>query len=35
MVDARLAKNMRFASFNVDVSNKQVVRESGYHEFPC
>ncbi|MEX0574199.1 portal protein, partial [Enterobacter cloacae subsp. cloacae] len=35
MVDARLAKNMRFASYNVDVSNKQVVRESGYHEFPC
>lgn len=35
MVDARLAKNMRFASYNVDVSNKQIVRESGYHEFPC
>ena len=35
VVNARLARNMRFASFNVDISNKQVVRESGYHEFPC
>lgn len=35
VVNARLARNMRFASFNVDISNRQVVRESGYHEFPC
>jgi hypothetical protein len=25
---------MRFASFNVEVSGKRIVRESGYHEFP-
>ncbi|MGK0735952.1 portal protein [Yokenella regensburgei] len=35
VTSARLARNMRFASYNVDISNKQVVRESGYHEFPC
>ncbi|WP_297196288.1 portal protein [uncultured Pluralibacter sp.] len=35
VANARLARNMRFASFNVDISNRQVVRESGYHEFPC
>lgn len=35
VTNARLARNMRFASYNVDISNKQVVRESGYHEFPC
>lgn len=35
VVNARLARNMRFASFNVDISDKQIVRESGYHEFPC
>ncbi|WP_447716870.1 portal protein [Pluralibacter gergoviae] len=35
VANARLARNMRFASFNVDISNKRVVRESGYHEFPC
>ncbi|MBT0726809.1 phage tail protein [Rosenbergiella australiborealis] len=31
----RLAKNLRFASYNLDVSHKHIVRESGYHEFPC
>ncbi|HHS9465458.1 TPA: portal protein [Raoultella planticola] len=35
MVNARLAKNLRFASYNVEVSGKRIVRESGYHEFPC
>lgn len=35
MVNARLAKNLRFASYNIDVTAKKVVRESGYHEFPC
>ncbi|WP_239505044.1 portal protein, partial [Serratia marcescens] len=35
MVSARLAKNLRFASYNIDVTAKKVVRESGYHEFPC
>ncbi|HBR1726883.1 phage tail protein [Klebsiella pneumoniae] len=33
-VNAKLARNMRFASFNVEVSGKRIVRESGYHEFP-
>ncbi|MDA5547383.1 portal protein [Yersinia massiliensis] len=32
--NARLAKNLPFASFNVEVAEKKVVRESGYHEFP-
>lgn len=35
VVNARLAKNLRFASYNVEVSGKRIVRESGYHEFPC
>ncbi|MEG8916441.1 portal protein [Klebsiella pneumoniae] len=35
VVNARLAKNLRFASYNVEVSGKLIVRESGYHEFPC
>ncbi|MHA7847253.1 portal protein [Serratia sp. D1N4] len=34
VVNARLAKNLRFASYNVEVTGKKVVRESGYHEFP-
>lgn len=34
IASARLAKNLRFASFNIEVSGKKVVRESGYHEFP-
>lgn len=34
VVNARLAKNMRFASYNIEVTGKRVVRESGYHEFP-
>lgn len=34
VVNARLAKNMRFASYNIEVTGKKVVRESGYHEFP-
>lgn len=35
VVNARLAKNLRFASYNIEVSGKKIVRESGYHEFPC
>lgn len=35
VVNARLAKNLRFASYNVEVRGKLIVRESGYHEFPC
>ncbi|WP_422529277.1 portal protein [Serratia fonticola] len=34
VVNARLAKNMRFASYSIEVTGKKVVRESGYHEFP-
>lgn len=33
-VDARLAKNMRFASVHVEMTEKNIVRESGYHEMP-
>ncbi|MFA9162196.1 portal protein [Klebsiella quasipneumoniae] len=35
VVNAHLAKNLRFASYNIEVSGKRIVRESGYHEFPC
>ncbi|UTJ53338.1 portal protein [Klebsiella pneumoniae] len=35
VVNARLAKNLRFASYNIEMSGKRIVRESGYHEFPC
>lgn len=31
----KLAKNLPFASFHVLVSSNEIVRESGYHEFPC
>ncbi|ECI6610839.1 phage tail protein [Salmonella enterica subsp. enterica] len=32
---AQLARNLPFASYHIDVQSKQIVRESGYHEFPC
>lgn len=32
---ARLAKNLPFASCHVDMTSKGIMRESGYHEFPC
>ncbi|EBM5748388.1 phage tail protein [Salmonella enterica] len=32
---SRLAVNMPFASYHIDVQGKRVIRESGYHEFPC
>lgn len=31
----QLASAMPFAAYHVDISNKHMVRESGYHEFPC
>ncbi|BAE74461.1 Bacteriophage head to tail connecting protein [Sodalis glossinidius str. 'morsitans'] len=34
VVNARLAKHLRFASFHVERQGKRIVRESGYHEFP-
>lgn len=34
VVSARLAKNLPFASCQVEIEAKHVVRESGYHEFP-
>ena len=34
-VGGRMAKNLPFASCHIDISNKHVMRESGYHEFPC
>lgn len=35
MIGAHLAKNLPFASIVVEVKGKRVVRESGFHEFPC
>ncbi|WP_368913491.1 portal protein [Mixta calida] len=32
---ARLARNARFASYHIELNSKHLVRESGYHEFPC
>lgn len=32
---ARLAKNLPFASCHFEISTKKLLRESGYHEFPC
>lgn len=34
-VGARLAKNLPVASLHVEVQANHVLRESGYHEFPC
>jgi len=33
--NARLAKNLPFASVTVECKSKKPLRESGYHEFPC
>ena len=35
VVGARLARNLPFASRIIEVGQKLMVRESGYHEFPC
>lgn len=35
VVGARMAKNLPFASITVEAKTNHVVRESGYHEFPC
>lgn len=35
MVGAKLGKNMKFASVHMEVDSKKILRESGYHEFPC
>lgn len=32
---ARLARNLPFASYHIEISGKKILRESGYHEFPC
>jgi hypothetical protein len=34
-VDAKLGKNMRFASCHLEVQSNHIMRESGYQEFPC
>ncbi len=31
----QINKDMPFASYHIDVSNKHQLKESGYHEFPC
>jgi len=35
VVGAKLAKNLPFAAIVVEAKTKTVVRESGFHEFPC
>ncbi len=35
VTNPKLAKNMPFASIHIECKQKKVVRESGYHEFPC
>lgn len=32
---ARFARNLPFASWHLELAKKKLVRESGYHEFPC
>jgi len=34
-VGSKLAKNLPFSSCHIEVATQQVLRESGYHEFPC
>lgn len=34
-IGSKRAKNLPFASCHVECDSKQIVRESGYHEFPC
>lgn len=34
-VGARRAKNLPFASCHVEIESNHLLRESGYHEFPC
>lgn len=34
-VDAKMAKNLPFASYHIECNTQHVLRESGYHEFPC
>lgn len=35
MVGGRRAKNLPFASLHFEVAAQHIIRESGYHEFPC
>lgn len=35
VVGGRLAKSLPFASCHVEVSTNHLLKESGYHEFPC
>lgn len=34
-VDAKLGKNMAFGSVHMECDTNQLLREGGYHEFPC
>lgn len=31
----QIDKSMPFASFHIDIHNNHILKESGYHEFPC
>ena len=35
VVGAKQAKNLPFASCHIELHNNHLLRESGYHEFPC
>ena len=35
VVGARMAKNLPFSSCHIEINDKHLLRESGYHEFPC
>jgi hypothetical protein len=35
MVGAKLAKNLPFASCHFEIDGEHLLKESGYHEFPC
>lgn len=34
-VGARMSKNLPFASMHIEVGTQKLLKESGYHEFPC
>jgi len=34
-VGARMSRNLPFASVHIEISKQHLLKESGYHEFPC
>jgi hypothetical protein len=35
LVDAKLSRNLPFASYDIEVDGGHVIQEQGFHEFPC